>query len=579
MRIGIPWLVCASLVHSPLLAQDGPSSPAETPQPEAPEATPQEPDEPTTEKVSLRISQLRPGGVVLIDRGVDDGLAVGDRVVFYPPGTRAQAGRIRVADARSAEVQLDNRGALLQRGTRGFAQVPVERFGAEAGGEAVAGAIPPAAAEHPPWQNEDQEWEEDMPLLTSIDGVRPEERAPIMSGRLYSLGNVRQTSDDKRSDMFIRAGTELNWDNPMGKGGQLHFEGELNYRETFVNDQVDESTSRGRLDWLSYSWGGTRFQTNRHEAGRFLHYGVPELGLIDGYEWNKRMENGHRAGASFGYLPEPTPELSTGDDMSVSAFYQWAADQREQVTATGAYQKTWHNGNADRDLFVLKFDYWADEGWDLHSTAWIDWYTSGDVGKSSGPEFTRVYASSSKQWESGDGATFTFVHNAFPSIDRFEYLPVNLNQLYEDHNERLGVDGWTWLSPRRRLHGRVGGWVDQEDAGGDGEVGLEQLDIFVEDSRADLTVYTTFGKFSTNYGVRARYGIQRDQMHWNASYVYFQSDQLGFASNNDNLDHHRVLGSMDYSGTNGWSVSLTGGLELWSEEVAVVLGFYIQRSF
>lgn len=573
MRIRIPWLVCAALVHSPLLAQEG-----EAPQAETSElAPPQEQVGPTTEKVSLRVAQLRPGGVVIIDRGVDDGLAIGDRVVFYPPGARAQPGRINIADARSAEVQLDDPTGLVQRGTRGFAQVPVERFG-EAN-QSTGALPPPITSEHPPWQNEDQEWEGNMPLLTTIDGVRPEDRAPIVSGRLYSIGNVRETSDDKRSDMFLRAGTELNFDNPMGKGGQLHFEGELNYRETFVNDQVDESTTRGRLDWLSYSWGGTRFQTNRHEAGRFLQYGVPELGLLDGYEWNKRMENGHRAGASIGFLPEPTPELSTGDDMSVSAFYQWAADQREQVTATGAYQKTWHNGDADRDLFILKFDYWADEGWDLHSTAWVDWYTGGDVGKSAGPEFTRIFASSSKLWESGDGATFTFVHNAFPSIERFEYLPVNPNQLFEDHNQRLGADGWTWLSPRRRLHGRVGGWVDQEDGGGDGEVGIEQLDIFLEDSRADLSVFTTLGKFSTNSGFRARYGIQRAQMHWNASYTYFQSDQVGFTADNDNLDHHRVLGSMDYSGTNGWSVSLSGGLEFWSEEIAVVAGFYIQRSF
>jgi hypothetical protein len=531
------------------------------------------------EKVTLRVTGILAGGVVTIDRGSADGLREGDRVTLRPLAGRPRPGRVAKVTDRSAEVRLEGPGGVIPIGTQGFAQLPAARF-------APAVVDPPpqlpgdgAVPEHAPWEYTDDEFEAGMPLLRSIDGVRPQERAPIVSGRVFSMGDLRLTSDDGRKDAFLRLGTELHHENPAGRGGQLYFVGEVNYRMTDVTDQVDESRSLARLDRFSYSVGGTRFEPSRHEFGRFLHDGVPELGILDGYEWNHRMSGGHRVGTSIGFLPEPTPEMSTGDDFAVSGFYQWASDERERLTATAAYQKSWHNGDADRDLFVFKYDYWETQDWDFHATGWVDWYTDGDVGKASGPEMTAIYASSTKRFDNGNGLLFTYTHDRLPSVDRYEFPNVDPILLETERDDRIAGDGWVWVRSDRRLFMRSGLWVDQEDVGGDLEFGVEQLDVWLDGNRTELSAFGSRGQFNSLLGLRASYGVQFNLLHWNVSYEYFQSNQVGFSDDNDDLNHHRLLGNLDLTRQSGWNLSLRGGLERWSEEIAGVAGFYLQRSF
>lgn len=535
----------------------------------------EQPERPRTQGLPLRVTLVRPGGRVVVDRGSRDGVVIGDRVVFHPRGRKSAPGIVRSLDERSAEVQLDDPRVTFQQGTIGIVHVSVRENEPALEPPPVA----PTAPEHAPWENVDDEYEPGMPLLIEMDGVRPETRTPLLSGRVYSIGDVRETSDDARSDSFFRLGTELLYENPFGNGGELTFEGEANYRSTEVFQQVNESTTQARLDRLSYSWGGTRFKHQRHELGRFLQRGVPEFGILDGYEWNQRLDSGHRMGTSVGFLPEPTPSMSSFEDFAVSGFYHWTADKRERLTATGAYQKTWHNGAADRDLMIGKLDFWPAEGWDLHTTAWVDYYTGGDDAKKTTLELTRLIASTGKRWNDGDGLNFTFLKQSFPQLDRYEFLPVLQSELSEAHNERLATDGWTWLGRDRRLHGQVGLWVDQEDSGADAEVGLEHLGVFSEEGSLDVRLFGVDGKFSTTYGGRLDYGIQMMQRRWNLSYEYSLNDQVGFTDNNDDLDQHRLVGSVDHTSSSGWSLSLQGGLTLWSSETAVTAGFYLQKGF
>jgi len=531
------------------------------------------------EKVNLRVTGILAGGVVTIDRGMADGLREGDRVTLRPLAGKPRPGRVEIVSDRSAEVRLEGPGGVIPIGTQGFAQLPAARFAPD-----VASPTDPlpgdaGTPEHAPWEYTDDEFEAGMPLLRSIDGVRPQERAPIVSGRVFSMGDLRLTSDDGRKDSFLRLGTELNYENPAGRGGQLYFVGEVNRRMTEVAGQVDENTSIGRLDRLSYSIGGTRFEPSRYEFGRFLQDGVPELGILDGYEWNRRAAGGHRFGTSVGFLPEPTPQMTTGKDFAVSGFYQWAADEREELTATAAYQKSWHNGDADRDLFIFKYDYWETQDWDFHAAGWVDWYTGSDVGKGSGPELTSVYASSTKRFDNGNGLLFTYTHDRLPSVDRYEFPILDPILLATERDDRVSADGWIWARPDRRLFARSGLWVDQEDVGGDLELGIEQLDLWLDGNRTELSIFGSRGQFSTIVGLRARYGVQFNLLHWNLSYEYFQSNQIGFSDDNDDLDHHRLLGNLDLTRQSGWNLSLRGGLERWSNEFAGVAGFYLQRSF
>jgi len=560
------WIALAALAAAPAL-------------PAAQEPAPAEPEAVLT--LDARVITVRNGDRVVIDRGRVDGLEVRDRVVLQPLGGRSLPGRVRVVDERSAEVQLADPRARVAVGTRAAVQLPRSRFAAPPAVEPLREPIetaPPAAPEHPPWENDDAEFQPDMPLLVEVDGVRPEARQSLVSGRIYTIANVNKVTGD-RFDSFVRAGTDVHYENPFGKGGELRFEGELNHRTTEVGDRVDENRTRLRVDRVSYAWGGTRFERERHEVGRFLQNGVPELGVLDGYEWGRRLAGGHRVGASAGYLPEMTPEMETGQDFALSAYYQWVPDEREEWTALGAYQKSWHNGAADRDLFVARVDRWATEGWDFHGTAWIDYYSSGDEAKGSGPELTRLYASSGRRFASGDGLEFTLTHDRWPEIDRNAFLPVLAEQLADDHRERLAVEGWTWLRRDRRLHGEFGVWLDEDDSGGDVECGLEQLELWIPEGQARGELFVSAGEFSTVGGLRLGYGVQAATSRWDVHYEYSQIDQVGFSSDNDTIEQHRLIFSTDYQSRSGWSVSLHAGGTLWTEEAAVRAGLYIQRTF
>lgn len=531
------------------------------------------------EKITLRVTGILAGGVVTIDRGSADGFQVGDRVTLRPLAARVRPGRVVMVSDRSAEVRLEGAGGVIPVGTHGFAQLPASRFAAPVASEPLDLPSDSGVRDHAPWEYTDDKFEAGMPLLRSIDGVKPAEREPIVSGRVFSMGDYRMSSDGERSDSFFRLGTELHAENPTGRGGQLYFVGEVNYRMTEVDADVIESTTLGRIDRFSYSIGGTRFERTRHEFGRFLHDGVPELGILDGYEWSQRSNGGNRFGASIGFLPEINPHMSTGDDFSMSAFYQWSADEREELTATSAYQKSWHNGDADRDLFIFKLDYWETESWDFHGTSWVDWYCDSDPYKGSGPEVTAVVASTTRQFEDGDGLLFTYQHNRLPSTERYDFIELDPILIEKDHDDRLSADGWTWVRADRRLFARTGGWVDESDYGGDLELGVEQLDWFTSGSRAEASAFSSRGKFSSLLGLRTSYGVQRNLTYWSVSYEYFQSTQHGFSSDNNNLDHHRLLGNLDLTRQSGWNLSLRGGLERWSNEFAGVAGFYLQRSF
>lgn len=536
-----------------------------------------------TEALPVRVISARPSGIVVIDRGESDGLQKRDKVVLHPLGQKSIPGRVVSTAERSAEVQLSDPTVLVAVGSRGIVHLPVKRFAPDEPVQGAEGAEEPddevPVAEPSPWENTDSEFEKGMPLLMQIDGVRPEDRVPLVSGRIFGIASLRTSSLDNRSDSFWRAGTDLHFENLFGQGGELVFVGEVNYRHTDVPGQFEESRSRLRVDRLSYAWGGTRFERERHEVGRFLQNGVPEFGVLDGYEWGHRLVGGNRFGTSIGYLPEPTPEMKTGQDFAVSGYYQWVADEREELTATAAFQKTWHNGAADRDLFVGRIDHWNSEGWDFHGTAWIDYYTSGDQAKGSGVELTRLVASSGRRFAGGDGIEFQLTHNRFPEIDRNEFLPVLAQQLANNHNERLSTNGWIWTQRDRRFFGELGAWVDQDDVGGDAELGVEQHNLFVEDSQTRASLFGVDGKFSTLYGMRLKYGIQATSSRWDVTYEYAQSDQVGFTSDNNTIEQHRLVASTDYQSSSGWSISLQGGATLWTGETAWAAGLYIQRSF
>lgn len=543
----------------------------------------------------LRVSGTSQGSVVLVDRGSRDGVAVGDAVRFELPGGATATGKVARVQERSSMVALDGRGAVPPVGARGEVRVPLERLtGAPAPAPqapapettAAPGAPgdsgPPAeeapAVEHPPWARADDGYTPDRPLLAEVRAVRPEDRPRNAHGHLYAIGDWIQNLDGDRRDAFFRAGADFDVQNPFGRGGNLSVAGEGNWRGTEVPDRADESASRGRLDRLSWSLGGTRFDETRQEVGRFLQYGMPEFGVLDGYEWAHTGIGGDAWGWSAGFLPEPDPDHSTGDDAQAAVWYHWRPAEFETLTVDGGYQKTLHNGDADRDLFVLRMLQLPGRGWDLQATVWVDLYTSSDD-KDAGLELTQAWVSTGRSWADGSRMDLTYTLLRFPDIDRNEFLQPDPVALLDLESQRVAVSGVYALGERARLRGIGGLWKDQEDAGGDFEGGAELDDLLLDGSRLAVSVFDTHGKFNDAIGVRTSVTLPTSIGRIDLLGEAAHQRVLGFSDNLDDLPRYR--GRLGWGGrtASGWDLTVYAEGRSFEDDHNWAVGFFAQRYF
>ena len=553
--------------------------------------------------VDLRVTSIGSDRLVTVDRGATDGLVEGDFVRFFPRGGGTYRAVVVRVDARSAVVEIAHPTWTPEPGTKGGIRVPRARIEAMLEARRTQPVAPPppadaarAQAEPPPadeptdaagdasaepsWQNPDSQWSQGMPLLAEVGAVRPEDRATSFGGRVVLISDLVWASQDSRTDAFVRAGTDLHWDNPFGHGGELHFDGEVNYRMTDVEDQVDVSKTRLRVDRMSYSVGGTRFRRERWEGGRFLQDGVPELGVLDGLEYSTRLSNGDRAGGSVGFMPEPDEDYATGSDFQVAGWYRWVADETEQLTATGAYQKSFHNGDADRDLFVGKLAWLPDHGWSVQGTVWVDLYTSGDDAKDGFLELTQAWIGATRTSANGSGHAVTLTHVSFPEIDRWEFVSPLEEALADDRRDRLAYSTWHPVGRDTVLGAELGVWNDEDETGGDVELELDVQDVLDERDSLGLLVFGADGAFSAIVGGRVSYRHPAgERSTWDVTYELANNDQYGFQDDNDDLLMHWLHAGFDlYTGT-GWDVSVTVDTRIWDEEFGWSAGIYLARSF
>lgn len=552
------------------------------------------------EEVSARVTSFVQGTGIVIDRGVRDGLKVGDRVTFTARGGRQQFGTIVELEGRVATVRGEDPQFRPEPGTRASIFVSASRFETPKPSPGVRPRVPggTGSTQEPPvkgdpklpaddgkWTRPDDGFTMDMPLLAEVNAVHPSRRASRLTGRSYLSWDHIFDSETDRGDSFFRLGGGVYGENLFGKGGILHFDGEFNARETQVPDFRNENESNFRLDRLSYTLGGTRHDWNRLQVGRFLQDGMSEFGVLDGASWSTRTGRGDSFGGSVGFLPEPDKDQESLKDFQVAGWYRWVADEREILSFTGGYQKTWHNGSQDRDLLVLKTQYLPVEGWNVFGSAWIDLYSSGDFAKGSGPALSYMVVDARRKFENDLTLNLDYRHQEYPQLLRNEFPPVGLPQIQDAHVDRLGgtVSKWTSGGASRerakRLYLRAGGWSDEEDAGGDAEVGVDLFDLFADDARLDLAFFTSAAKFSNVVGARVRYGRFGPKRSWSVQYEVRQNDIVGFENDADDLYQHRARGSYQLFRASGLSASLSGEVQFQDREEQLFLGFFLQRSF
>ncbi len=554
------------------------------------------------EEVNARVTKVLKGTGIVIDRGTRDGLRVGDRVVFTERGGSQQFGTIMELEDRVATIRPENVRFLPAPGTRATITVPTSRF--EGPPVAQGGKVPiplpkdPEAPSTAPtqgakgeegadgrWSRPDDGFTMEMPLLAEVNAVPPSRRAPKLTGRTYfSLDHILDSEDD-RGDSFGRLGSSLYGDNLFGLGGTFHFDGELNARNTDFPDQEDDSDTDFRLDRLSYTLGGNRHDWNRLQFGRFLQSDMSEFGVLDGVAWSTRTDRGDSFGGSLGFLPEPDQDQESFEDLQVAAWYRWVADEREILSLTGGFQKTWHNGSTDRDLVVLKTQYIPVEGWNVFGSAWVDIYGSEDDAKGSGPELTYMLVDARRRFDNGLILDLDYRHQEYPELRRSEFPVTGLPQIEDAHVDRFGgtLSKWTQGGAKerlaKRLYIRTGGWVDEDDSGGDAEVGVDLFDLFWDDGRLDLAVFGSEAKFSSMIGARVRYGRSGPKRSWSVQYEIRQNDVTGFENDTDDLYQHRARGSYEFFRASGLSASVTGEAQFQDREDQFFLGLFLQRSF
>ena len=532
--------------------------------------------EQTFELLNLRVTTALPGGLIVVDRGARDLVAVGDRVLLRPLGGTARKGAVVAVHDRTAEVTLFDRTFVPSPGTAGVVMIPSSRFEAPAAEPVDLRPVPP---EHPPWERQLPKNTLDQPLLAEVELGRPEDRPSRTSGRFTLWADRTVSSLEDRKDSQVRAGLDVFVDNPFGHGGGLHYDGELNTRSTHLFDASDEQRQKLRIDRISYSWGGTRWQDERHEVGRFLQRAMPEFGILDGYEWARRFDHGATVAASVGAVPTPDRDLSSNGDTQASLSYRWVGDESERFSASAGLQKTWHGSKRDRDLLVAKMHYLPSDAWNMHATAWVDYYTKSDVAKSSGFELTELQASASRRWQNGEGASVAYTHRRVPEV--LSDLPsiIAPTTLLDGRLDRLRGSRWTALNEKTRLRGDLGAWNDENESGGDVALSLDVDDLGSAGSLSSATAFFTKGDFSSGLGARLAYQWNAELGYWTLSYEAADHDNEGFTNDFSNIVQHWIRIERELPFADDWLLSLNADGRFWDGDHAWTLGLFLQHRF
>lgn len=546
-------------------------------------------DETATVAIAFRVTAVLDDRRARVDRGAVDGIEAGDDVVLLPTGGGRERGRVESVDERSAVVLFERRIAGLSSGQRGEIAVPAARFEVEVPvAEDVPAAVDDARApsddgDRGPsiWEYEDDGFDERMPLLAGTKPVRPQERRPFVVGRVYVAADGRFTSDDARGDHFVRMGTDLAFENPFGNGGLLDTAIEWDFRRFERPELADLEDTEFRVERLSYAFGGTRFADDRFAAGRFLQDGAPEFGVLDGFEWSRAATENHAFGASIGYMPEPDAEYQSGQDFQLAGWYRWTSDASEQAAVRAGFQKTWHAGAADRDLFVATGHWLPRDGWSGHAALWIDLYSSGDVLKGAGPEITRAYLTATPDTARRFGLDLTYSFQRYPYTERDDVLQLDVEpeRITGERIHRLAVDGWLPWRDDVRLVGRAGLWNDSDADGGDLELGVEADRPWWEIDDARAVFFVAEGEFTNVWGARVDLASGGDAVGYDLFYEFANYDQRGFDDDNDDFVQQRLRATVTWRPRRDLSIEAYVDGTIFNAENGVTAGVFTQWTF
>lgn len=453
------------------------------------------------QKVDVQVTAAS-GESIYLDRGRDAGIAAGDRVALYSADHGILTATVQAVSRSSARCTLDVGALAIRVGTRGEVAL-APRSEPPTPPPAQDESMPPAPKHE--WSAPPEEWSRDQPLLSPAFARRPEDRPTQILGRMYFLSTY--TADRRGSGnryAQARLGSEMTVVNPVPWGGRLHVRTDALYEEASLADADDARETSVRLERLSYTYGGLQDQRLRVEAGRFLQHEFPELGVLDGLEIAPRLGTSLRIGASLGIVPEADRAVELGETAQVSIFARCSPSGTEDFTLGAALQKTWHEGERDRDLILAVAEYAPSPKLFARASLWVDYYTDSEQVERSGFELTEAHLNVTYRFDPQHGVGGYLVRLQRADLRRDELDPTLAKELEEDGTLRFGLFTWQRLSTHVLLDGRASRWID-EDAGEDGTLGEVRLalqNLIVGKGEVAFTLYHADGVFASGPGAR-----------------------------------------------------------------------------
>ncbi|HPF15018.1 MAG: hypothetical protein H6830_03250 [Planctomycetes bacterium] len=528
-----------------------------------------------TQEIGIRVLWVRETQV-RIDLGSQSGLQLGDRVRLEPLGRPDVEGVVTEISDLEATVTLTRSDPGVVPGVSGRVRVTPNSLGEQAQPKPP---VPPIV-----WTDQPQEWREGMPLLGDIQPVKPEERPTHWTGRLELSGNFfRDGTATVRDDRQFLVRTGWVATNPFGHGGELQLQLDYQANSLSVGDSavgvVDDSDAYLRIQRASYAWGGTRFEPRRIEAGRFYSRWFPELGILDGVEVSERLSDGSHVGASAGFLPGFDVELPFQNDLALAAFWDhpWGAKGRSNVGA--AAQTTWYDGTPDRQWFLVKGRMAEMENWVLDGGLEGDLYTSDDIAKDPGLEWTQSRVRLERRFDRDGAASVYYFDQRWPETLRGLPVIQDPTFLFVAHTQRVGVDGWWQNTDTTRISSRLERWEDEDSSGSLGELGYDQE---LEGDRFTgwrISGYWSDTDLADITALRLGLAGRAFLGFWDTSLEVGQFeilDQLGGLS-----AHSKGVWRGQWTGAVGhdWSLILHGAMFFGGDQDAYSAGFSLLRSF
>ena len=522
------------------------------------------------------------GRDAFIDHGRLSGVATGMRVRFFPPGAASVEGVVVDVSANSARVEMQKMSDTPPVTTAGEVQIP-EPQAQPATTTSTSTTRPTTTPEHPPWAREEEARTPDMPLLAPAFSKPADERPMSAHGRIFTQLQYADDQGGGRDSQYYlgRVGTSLTLTNPFHQGGEFRFDGEFDRRGDDLLNSGDSSADDAIVDRLSYAIGTEQYSPMRLELGRFTSYYLPEIGTVDGVESALRLQNGLSIGGGLGLYPIQYPRPQEGDDFGFHVFLDYSSEGPSKFSGAVGYQKTWHEGSADRDVIIAHANMWLTKSLWLYGSARIDIYTSGDTLKSVGPQLTEGWLQARYTPSDDKGAAISLSHYTWADVKRDELRFIPPDQIHDGRVDRIEFSVWHDILKNLRPTARVYYNGDQRDDGFGGELDMDWTKIESGPLPLDLhgAVFYTEGSYTRDMGFRTEARAHRGNMD---VYVGYELDRYTPTDTQTAAGYfvrQTIRTGLGWQLGNNWYYSLEADRYFGDEENAYSLNSYLEYRF